>query len=146
MALYHGEPAADEAEAEFDRVFKQHAAPDDIPTFDKLQVFAAYHDNDLLAAWDPAEDCYVPRLLKELGLVETSSEGRRKIDEGGVRLGGEQLAKGGYQMPWADVVGRPWQVGRRRWALVKESAERGTPVALRTCPFVEVDRFTRVPE
>ncbi|HEY3317307.1 MAG TPA: tyrosine--tRNA ligase [Coriobacteriia bacterium] len=121
VALYHGEPAADEAEAEFDRVFKEHAAPEEMPTFDKLAVFAAYHGNDLLVSWNAEELCYVPRLLKELGLVATSSEGRRKIDEGGVRRGGKALAKGAYEIPWGDVVAEPWQVGRRRWALVTDA-------------------------
>jgi tyrosyl-tRNA synthetase len=122
VSLYHGEQAAEDAEAEFDRVFKQHAPPDDMPRFDKMQVFADYHDGDLLAAWDPAEECYVPRLLKELGLAGTSSEGRRKIDEGGVRRDGEPLATGGYRLSWGDVVGVPWQVGRRRWAVIVEPA------------------------
>ena len=122
VMLYHGEPAADGAEAEFDRVFKEHAAPEAIPQFDRMAVFVACHENDLLVKWQPEEACYVPRLLKELGLVPTSSEGRRKIDEGAVRLGGEVLPKGGYEMPWHAAVGKPWQVGRRRWAQVSGEA------------------------
>jgi tyrosyl-tRNA synthetase len=118
VGLYHGHGASKEAEAEFDRVFKQHAAPDDIPSYSLPVVFAACSDGDAAVAFDPTAECYVPRLLKELGLVETSSEGRRKIDEGGVRVGGEPIAKGTYHVAWGEVAGRPWQVGRRKWALV----------------------------
>lgn len=122
VALYHTTAAAEDAEAAFDRVFKRHEAPDDIPRRDRMQVHAEYLAEDgrtaEAIAWDPKAPCYLPRLLKVLGLVASASEGRRKIDEGGVRLDGVQLEKGAYELTWAEVVGRTWQVGRLKWVAI----------------------------
>jgi len=105
VALYHGEPASTEAEGAFDRVFKQHELPDDIPVA-------------VVEARDPV---FLPALLKEIGLVPTSSEGRRSIDGGGVRIDGQAVPAGAYELPWADVIDRVVQVGRRRYAKVSGS-------------------------
>ena len=130
VALYHGEPAAEEAEAAFDRVFKQRAVPDDVPAFDKLEVLAAYHDNDLLAAWDPAADCYIPGLLKELGLVRhvvggpsQDRRGRRAARRRAARQGRVRAAVGGRG--GQAVAGRPTPLGPGRG----RSLSGGTHVA-----------------
>ena len=123
VSLYHGTEAAAEAEAAFDRVFKRHEAPDDVPRFGQHEVFAGYEAEDGCAptgGWDPSAACYVPRLLKVIGLVASASEGRRKIDEGGVKVDGIALAKGAYQLTWGEVSGRLWQVGRMKWAAIAD--------------------------
>jgi tyrosyl-tRNA synthetase len=98
--LYHGEDAGHEAESAFDRVFKEHLAPEQIPEI----------------AVELPEDVYVPALLQQLGLVSSAGEGRRLIDGGGVRVDGEQLARGSYSLARARVEGRVVQVGKRRFA------------------------------
>lgn len=100
VGLYHGEGAAAEAEAAFDRVFKRHEAPEDVP------VVPVEHG-------DPV---YLPALLKDLGLVESASEGRRQVDGGAVRIDGEPVAAGAYELAWASIEGRVVQVGKRRYA------------------------------
>ena len=100
VGLYHGEDAAAEAEAAFDRVFKRHEAPEGVP------VVPVEH----------ADPVYLPALLKDLGLVASASEGRRQVDGGAVKIDGEAVAEGSYELPWASVEGRVVQVGKRRYA------------------------------
>jgi len=98
--LYHGTGAGADAEAAFDRVFKQHQAPADVPS---IEV-------------DLADEVYLPALLHELGLVGSGGEGRRMIDGGGVRIDGEALVPGAYNLSRASVEGRVVQAGKRRFA------------------------------
>ncbi len=100
VALYHGADEAASAEGAFDRVFKQHQAPVDVPQI----------------AVDLAEDVYVPGLLHELGLVSSAGEGRRMIDQGGVRLDGEPLEARIYNLARTQLEGHLLQVGKRRYA------------------------------
>ena len=100
VALYHGMDAAEPAEAAFDRVFKEHQLPEDI-----AEIPVRFE-----------EDVYVPGLLHELGLVSSAGEGRRMIDQGGVRVDGEQLEPRVYNYARARVDGLVVQVGKRRFA------------------------------
>jgi len=102
VSLYHGDGASIEAEEAFDRVFKQHDIPADVPEF-TLSL---------------AEEVHLPALLKELGLVGSNGEGRRMIDQGAVKIEGEALSAGTYDVTSAAVVGRVIQVGKRRYARV----------------------------
>lgn len=128
VALYHGEAAAADAEAAFDRVFKAHEAPEDMPRFSIAHAYAKYHVEEAplhpeppaALTYDPDGECYLPRLLNVLGLVGTSSEGRRKINEGGVRVDGRTVPAGGYTVRWRDLAGKTLQVGRRKWARITE--------------------------
>jgi tyrosyl-tRNA synthetase len=98
--LYHGSGAGVDAEGAFDRVFKRHEAPDDVP-----EVRVA-----------PSPVMHLPALLKELGLVASNAEGRRMIDGGGVRIDGEPVSAGAYDLAWDQVAGRVVQAGKRRFA------------------------------
>ncbi len=99
--LYHGEGAGAAAEAEFDRVFKEHAVPSDVPTV------------ELAAAELPAR---LPRVLALLGLVTSNKDGRRMVEQGAVRIDGERVADPDLELARADLDGRLVQVGKRRWA------------------------------
>jgi len=74
-AFYHDEAAAAEAAAMFDREVRDKVLPDDLP-----EVPWGAEWGDALA---------LPNLLKELGLCQSTSEARRAIQQGGVRLDGE---------------------------------------------------------
>jgi tyrosyl-tRNA synthetase len=100
VGLYHSAESAIEAEAAFDRVFKAHEIPDDIP-----ELVVAFED-----------EIYLPALLKEIGLVSSASEGRRMIDEGAVKADGEAFERGIYTYARARVDGAVIQVGKRRYA------------------------------
>ena len=100
VEVYHGPQAAIEAEAAFDRVFKRHEAPVDVPDVE-------------VEASDPV---HLPALLKELGLAPSNGEGRRLIDGGGMRIDGDPVAAGVYDLPWEAVSGRVIQAGKRHFA------------------------------
>lgn len=105
IKIYHDEQAAADAEEQFDRVFKAHGVPEDIEVFD-----IALED-------DPEKGgVYLPKLLADLKLVASGGEGRRMIDQGGVKVNGEVIAKGAYHMPASELAGATLQVGKRKWA------------------------------
>ena len=100
VALYHSAEKAAWAEEAFDRVFKEHRAPEQV---EEVKVHLA-------------EEVYLPGLLVELGLVASAGEGRRMIDQGGVRIDGEPAGHSTYTYARARVEGALLQVGKRRFA------------------------------
>lgn len=98
VALYHGTDAAKRAEASFDEVFRRREVPSDVP------------DVRL-----PGDDVvHLPALLRDAGLVASTSEARRAVRDGAVRLDGAPVEV--LDVPRAELVGRVLQVGRRRAA------------------------------
>jgi tyrosyl-tRNA synthetase len=106
VALYHGQEAAAAAEERFDRVFREHELPADIP------------EVDMPASVAGLERVWVPRLLAEVGLVSSNSEGRRQIEQGGVRVDGGQVTDPGAELTVEDLPGRILQVGRRKFVRI----------------------------
>lgn len=104
VGLYHGAREAEAAEAAFDRIFKHHEMPEDVPE----------------VGVTPADPIHLPAVLKAAGLAPTTSEARRLIDGGAVRLDGEPLplAKGAYDLAWEQLAGRVLQAGKRRYARI----------------------------
>jgi tyrosyl-tRNA synthetase len=96
VAMFHGGEAGDGAEAEFDRVFRRHEAPSEIPA-------AATGER------------YVPRVLVELGWARSASEGRRLIEGGGIRVDGRPLDDVNAELSPGEYT---LQSGRRRFARV----------------------------
>jgi tyrosyl-tRNA synthetase len=100
--LYHGEGAGARAEAEFDRVFKDHAAPSDV--------------EELVIPSEALRDgrIEVARLLALGELVASNREGRRKIEEGGVYLDDERVTDASLALTPGELDGRLLRLGRRR--------------------------------
>jgi tyrosyl-tRNA synthetase len=103
VARFHDQAAADAAEAEFDRVFVEHRPPDDLPT----------------VTW-PADrpDVHLPALLADAFGISTS-EARRTLAQGGVKLDGEVVGNGRLDLPASAVQGKVLQLGKRRFARVQ---------------------------
>jgi tyrosyl-tRNA synthetase len=97
VALYHGAAAADEAEAYFTRVVREHRAPEDVPE----------------AALPASDPVHLPALLVELVGVGSTSEARRLIAQGGVRIDGEPVHE--VDVPRARLSGALLQAGKRRF-------------------------------
>ncbi len=95
VSLFHGDEAARAAEQHFKTVFQKRELPPDMPT---------------LAVDEPAN---VVDLLSLAGLVKSKSEGRRLIQQGGVKLDGEKVP--GIETEIAVEKERVLQVGRRRF-------------------------------
>ena len=97
VARSHGEEAAAAAEAHFTRVVRQREAPEEIAEV-------------ALPAGDPV---HLPALLVSLGIGSTS-EARRMIAQGGVKVDGEAVSE--LDLPRSVLEGRLLQVGKRRFA------------------------------
>jgi tyrosyl-tRNA synthetase len=100
VEAYHPSGSGSSAEEAFDRVFKQHQAPEDIAE----------------VAVELTDEVHLPWLLSELGLAASSSEGRRLIDGGGVKINGEPVEPRQYNFARAYVENMVIQVGKRRFA------------------------------
>ncbi len=103
VSLYHSEDAAIAAEEHFDRLFKEHAAPEDIPLFAGELVT---NDEGLV---------YLAGLLAESQLAASAGEARRLIDGGGVKLNGDPVAPKTYNIDPAKLAGATLQVGKRKF-------------------------------
>ena len=106
---FHGEGAGAAAEEHFNRVFVQRSAPDEMPEVD-LGSYRA--DGDGLV--------HLPRLLAGAFGV-SSSEGRRLIQQGGVKLDGEPLTAEPLDLEVASLDGRVLQVGKRRFCRLRST-------------------------
>jgi tyrosyl-tRNA synthetase len=108
VELYHPRAAAGAEEA-FDRVFKDRGLPDAVP---ELAAGALRSD---LAGRDQGDVVFLPSLLADAGLVPSGSEGRRMIEQGGVKIDGAAVAPETLEVPWSALTGRVLQVGKRRF-------------------------------
>ena len=102
VALYHGADAAAAAERRFDTVFRAREVPADVP------------EHRLPAGDTPDAVVHLPALLRAVGFAESTSRARRLIDEGAVRVDGEQLPRGTYDVARDRLLGRVLAAGRRR--------------------------------
>ena len=97
-------PAARAAEEAFDRVHVRHELPEDV---DAVR-FAAV-DGDTV---------HLPALLAQAFGISTS-EARRGLAQGAVKLDGEPVGAGALDLPADQVDGRVLQFGKRRFARVE---------------------------
>ncbi len=95
VSIFHGDEAATRAEEHFKRVFQRRELPREMPTY-RLSA--------------PRN---IVELLVETGLAKSKSEGRRLIQQGGVRLDGEPVT--GIELVVEPKDGLVLQVGRRRF-------------------------------
>ena len=99
-ARFHSPAAALEAEENFEKVFQQGGLPDVIPEV-RLPV---------------SDEIWVPQLLVDAGLVSSTSDGRRMIQQGAVSLDGEKVSDQGARVPAVgDILAK---VGKRRFCKV----------------------------
>jgi len=108
VAFFHGREAARAARATFDSRFVDKALPEDLPEL----VFEG--------AW-PADGVPLSVLLREIALVASSSEARRLITQGGVRVDGEVVGDPAALVAPAEG-GVVVQVGKRRFARVRRAS------------------------
>ena len=104
VARFHDEPAAEAAQAEFIARFQKGAMPDEIPE----KTVSASEGSVGLA-----------NLLKDAGLVGSTSEAFRMVKQGAVRIDGERVEDKGLSM--AAGTTHIYQVGKRKFARVTVS-------------------------
>jgi tyrosyl-tRNA synthetase len=95
--------AAIAAEASFDQVHVRGEVPDEVPFVDLT---------------DPGPTVHLPALLQQAFGVSTS-DARRALAQGGVKLDGEPVANGSLDVPVEEVAGKVLQLGKRRFARVR---------------------------
>jgi tyrosyl-tRNA synthetase len=103
VARFHGDGAAGIAEEHFDRVHIRHEAPEEMPEVQFEVRDGAVHLPALLAA----------------AFGVSTSEARRALAQGAVRLDGEPVPAGTLDLAPDQVDGHVLQFGRRRFARVR---------------------------
>jgi len=101
VSLYNDDDAAAKAEAAFDRQFKERSAPEEIP---EATIPPDAVDGEVV---------YLPRVLAELGLAASRSEGRRLLAQSGVKVNGEAFTS--EEISLTDLKGSLLQVGKRKF-------------------------------
>jgi tyrosyl-tRNA synthetase len=105
---FHGPEAAREAERAFDQIYVRHEVPTDVP----------------VVRWPGSGDgesgsvVHLPALLAQAFGISTS-QARRSLAQGGVKLDGRPIENGSLDMDAADVDGKVLQLGKRRFARVQ---------------------------
>jgi len=103
VKLYWGEGAAQAALEGFDRVFKQREVPEDIP-----EVMVRESDLSEGKIW-------LPRLLLLAGLASSTSEGRRLVSQGGIKLGEAVVEDEDLELLSDELDGLIIQKGKRHF-------------------------------
>ena len=104
VARFHDQSAAEMALADFETKFKRNEIPTDL----ELQELVLESATIGLGV-----------LLKQAGLVASTSEGARMIEQGGVKIDGEKIADKNHQLAKGDTF--VVQVGKRKFAKLKLS-------------------------
>lgn len=99
---FHSQAAANEAEAEFNRRFREHQAPTDIET----------------CSVSAAGKIKLVDLLVQTGLAPSKAEVRRLIQQGGVRLNNERIGDVAAEIDTAATKEALLQVGRLKFLKV----------------------------
>ncbi|HIJ88929.1 MAG TPA: tyrosine--tRNA ligase [Desulfuromonadales bacterium] len=101
VSRFHGSGAGEIAEENFVKRFKENEIPEEMP-----QVNFSMTDGVILLA----------RALTEAGLTKSNGEGRRSIEQGGVKLNGEKVSDTNLELTavGAYIV----QIGKRRFARI----------------------------
>ena len=102
VARSHGEEAARAAEEHFDRTVREGRPPEEVP-------------EHALAAGDPV---HLPGVLADAFGLSTS-EARRLIAQGGVKLDGEAVSE--LDLPRDTLAGAVLQAGKRRFVRLNEA-------------------------
>jgi tyrosyl-tRNA synthetase len=103
VARFHGTAAAESAETAFDRVHVDRDLPEDVPVVN----------------WEgDGDDVHLPALLARSFSISTS-EARRALAQGGVKLDGTAVANGSVDLPPVELDGKVLQLGKRRFVRVQ---------------------------
>ena len=101
VGRFHGAAAARDAEEHFVKRFRDNETPEEMP-----QVVYSLGDGAVLLA----------KAMTEAGLTKSNGEGRRSIDQGGVKLNGEKVSNANQELT---AVGEYIvQIGRRRFGRI----------------------------
>ena len=98
VARYHSEEAARKAAEEFEKVFARGGVPEDVPTVETTE-----------------EKIWLPRFLKDQGLVKSTSEGKRLVAQGAIQLNGQKIREEELTLPPGEHI---FRIGKKRFLKV----------------------------
>ncbi|HOJ44138.1 MAG TPA: tyrosine--tRNA ligase, partial [Syntrophorhabdaceae bacterium] len=96
IARFHSKDAAEAAHINFEKVFKEKEIPEDIETIEVKK--------DEIDRW-------LPRLLLNIGMVSSTSEGKRMINQGAVTINGEKATSEDTPISEALII----KLGKRKF-------------------------------
>jgi tyrosyl-tRNA synthetase len=103
---FHDAAAATAAEDHFDRLFVRHEAPDEVEEFELAGENGVAH---------------LPAVISDAFGI-SSSEARRLLKQGGVKLDGEPVSAQSFDAETAALDGKVLQVGKRRFRRLRARA------------------------
>ncbi|WP_227765802.1 tyrosine--tRNA ligase [Zhaonella formicivorans] len=101
VSMYHGKEAALEAEENFKKVFQKHELPDELPE-------VVLKEPELL------QKIWLPKLLVAINLAGSTSEARRLITQGAVKIDEQKVTDSSQEI--IPENGMVIQVGKRKFA------------------------------
>jgi tyrosyl-tRNA synthetase len=104
VARYHGAAAAEQAEEHFVKRFRDNQTPDEMPEVDVVPE---------------GSTMLLCKVLAKAGVVTSNGEGRRAIQQGGVKVNGEKVSDDNCELACSGEY--VLQVGKRRFARVRFS-------------------------
>ncbi|MEO0322324.1 MAG: tyrosine--tRNA ligase [Myxococcota bacterium] len=106
VARFHDAEAANAAEARWEAQFARREVPTDMPEF-TLAI--------------EGESVWLPKALAEAGVLKSSSDGRRRLEQGGLQVDGAKVADPKAQL----VAGRTYVIkaGKRAWVRLTVEAD-----------------------
>lgn len=108
VQAYYDEASAVAAEEAFDKLFKSHEVPDDIPVF----------DGELTLNDDG--QVYMAAFLNQAGLAASAGEARRLIDGGGVKIDDVAMEPKNYNVDPQILQGAVIKVGKRKFLKIPD--------------------------
>jgi tyrosyl-tRNA synthetase len=97
---FHSQAAANEAEAEFNRRFREHQAPSEI---------------EMRTVQTGGAKTKIVDLLVQTGLVPSKAEARRLISQGGVKLNNERVGEAAAELDTGPTKEALLQVGKLKF-------------------------------
>ena len=104
VSRYYDDETAEKVAVEFDRVFKEHKIPDDIPQIKLLPNESQSHK------------IWIVKLLVDHGFASTNGEARRLISQGGVSIDNKKYTDPAQEISLQDDT--VLKVGKRRFAKI----------------------------
>ena len=103
VGRFHGQTAAQKAKDEFIKIHRRHEIPDEMP--------------EILLRMDSSGTLWLGHVLTQAGMVASTSEAMRKINEGAVRLDGQKVVDRDLIL----VAGKSYvvAVGKRKYSRIK---------------------------
>lgn len=98
ISMYHSEQEARQAQDKFELVFSRRDIPDDVP-----EIQAA------------AGEVWLPKFMSDHKLLKSTSEGKRMLEQGAIKVNGEKYVDENLQLQNGMVI----QVGKRKFGKVR---------------------------